>query len=353
MTKLTLGKLTEQAIKNLAPLPDTTPLLNAMYGNGAFNEYPLREWAIPICTTDALKEVTKAAVALSRTMEATAELRPPPERANKMWHWVRMEGADPMPVQWSSEFWWTIWRKFSPREAARYAWHYLGPAEWREPGMFDGVRDPVLDNIAVVISEARAIITGKDTRIAELETEVARLHGMLAGRLSVSVADALAVMRSVGTGPKQAEPAPSHAPFLIGETVSRISLAINQYIIDNDGVSPEYYEVSHEIMRKLQEEAGPHALYDGKYGGLLMLGIPVVPIGFVGPHAAASAPQQKTPLQAVVRRAFVPTPEYYRCKALERDAAKASFVDPTEQPAPSAKRPIPLRALKPGNGIPR
>lgn len=134
---------------------------------------------------------------------ATSELRPPPEYADKMWHWVQDDCEmrlgtcdsdvntlrDPNPQIWrwvnSIGAWMCNGKKVRPDAPHIGVYRYLGPAEWQDesrtldirypwptPRGCRHVRLPTSDYEALQRHRAEAA-----ARIADLEAEVARLKG--------------------------------------------------------------------------------------------------------------------------------------------------------------------------------
>lgn len=124
---------------------------------------------------------------------APAELRPPPEHAEKLWHWIeRREPGFPEeePVQevfyWDKDVGWLesgISDYHWPDEMPARGYRYLGPAEWRPevPPTVDAV-SRLRGALDGAIEAHRQLTTEHATaraRIAELEAEVARPRSRL------------------------------------------------------------------------------------------------------------------------------------------------------------------------------
>lgn len=105
-----------------------------------------------------------------------AELRPPPEHADKRWHWLEHNGQ-PTVAGWAVKWdggWWTVSDDYgAPDYMAQAGYRYLGPAE--PPDKSLNPYDPDSQLVLVV----RAEDNRKNQRIAELEAENAQLRTLL------------------------------------------------------------------------------------------------------------------------------------------------------------------------------
>lgn len=117
-----------------------------------------------LCELDQLRrEIAAVRELLSRVdvpvaqPVSTTELRPPPEHAEKTWHWIdggceNPRSADELGsgrfvLEWcaSEVAWWVRGGFVRPHAAALRGWRYLGPAEWLpEPPVERGVVDKEL-----------------------------------------------------------------------------------------------------------------------------------------------------------------------------------------------------------------
>ena len=53
---------------------------------------------------------------------------PPPEHADKEWHWLRYEDSPPEPVRWHGHFWERAGYWLDPSRTHELGWRYVGPA---------------------------------------------------------------------------------------------------------------------------------------------------------------------------------------------------------------------------------
>jgi hypothetical protein len=116
------------------------------------------------------------------------ELRPPPEHADKLLHWVQDEGDAPEVAMWSQES--GLWsflgesEEYAPGSDGAAWYRYLGPAEWRPSRL-----EQLMDELAALPPHGRPDLPYPGphhvtaARIAELEAEVARLAQKLHGGL--------------------------------------------------------------------------------------------------------------------------------------------------------------------------
>jgi hypothetical protein len=130
-------------------------------------------------------------------MPNATEVRPPPEHADKPFHFLSMpsRGFEFEPcLWWKHEGSWSVIGEATlatPQEMASYGWRYLGPAEWHEPPSGDMVSDPFphwsreswVQHAERLKQAAIAIRQTSEARIAELEAENAmhRAHPPLTG----------------------------------------------------------------------------------------------------------------------------------------------------------------------------
>jgi hypothetical protein len=130
-------------------------------------------------------------------------LRPPPEHADKLLHWLGAPDGQNEPWAWNThdgkEWWASIGNGHeTAKTMAGYRYRYLGPAEWDHGDGARGVITPGSDGAAELIVGAymrqgsllRGVIARKDARIAALEADNADLATLLAAARDRVSADA-------------------------------------------------------------------------------------------------------------------------------------------------------------------
>lgn len=122
---------------------------------------------------------------MGETPVVPAELRPPPEHADKPGlHWLRIDHGNgdvrTKPAGWElggGGFWCLlgVGRAMSPAEVAGLGWRYLGPADWRDPAPID----QLVENWPPHAMAERIV---KDApRIAELEAAMKHMQVVTPG----------------------------------------------------------------------------------------------------------------------------------------------------------------------------
>jgi hypothetical protein len=65
-----------------------------------------------------------------------ATCAPPPEHADKPWHWLQLLDKDPRPNQWDQQSarWWRYESWWTPEETAACGWRYVALCDLPQEG---------------------------------------------------------------------------------------------------------------------------------------------------------------------------------------------------------------------------
>jgi len=104
------------------------------------------------------------------------ELRPPPEHEGKPLHWIQVgdgQGAVLEVWRWGAcAFGWRNGdgEEWSPVDAAKYADHYLGPAEYHPPLYMERSLKARIAELEAQLEGARSVLDAYATQIKDLTT---------------------------------------------------------------------------------------------------------------------------------------------------------------------------------------